>query len=151
MGIHIKMEYTFLHHLLVKMLKMGFKAMLGEANAEIDTVSVEQAREYVGDKNILFVDVRETQEVESSGGLPGSVHVPRGLLEFIADPESPMHKSELSSGRQLVLYCASGGRSALAAKTLQDMGLSDVCHIAGGFTAWVDIGGPTTVAEESGD
>ena len=133
------------------MLKMGFKAMLGEANAEIDTVSVEQAREYVGDKNILFVDVRETQEVESSGGLPGSVHVPRGLLEFIADPESPMHKSELSSGRQLVLYCASGGRSALAAKTLQDMGLSDVCHIAGGFTAWVDIGGPTTVAEESGD
>ena len=130
---------------------MGFKAMLGEANAEIDTVSVEQAREYVGDENILFVDVRETQEVESSGGLPGSVHVPRGLLEFIADPESPMHKSELSSGRQLVLYCASGGRSAFAAKTLQDMGLSDVCHIAGGFTAWVDIGGPTTVAEESGD
>ena len=133
------------------MLKMGFKAMLGEANAEIDTVSVEQAREYVGDENILFVDVRETQEVESSGGLPGSVHVPRGLLEFIADPESPMHKSELSSGRQLVLYCASGGRSALAAKTLQDMGLSNVCHIAGGFTAWVDIGGPTTVAEELGD
>ena len=133
------------------MLKKGFKAMLGEANAQIETVSAEKAREYVGDKNILFVDVRETQEVESSGGLPGSVHVPRGLLEFIADPESPMHKSELSSGRQLVLYCASGGRSALAAKTLQDMGLSDVCHIAGGFTAWVDIGGPTTVAEESGD
>ena len=133
------------------MLKMGFKAMLGKANAEIDTVSAEKAREYVGDENILFVDVRETQEVDSSGGLPGSVHVPRGLLEFIADPESPMHKSELSSGRQLVLYCASGGRSALAAKTLQDMGLSNICHIAGGFTAWVDIGGPTTVAEESGD
>ena len=131
------------------MLKMGFKAMLGEANAEIDTVSAEKAREYVGDENILFVDVRETQEVENSGGLPGSVHVPRGLLEFIADPESPMHKSELSSGRQLVLYCASGGRSALAAKTLQDMGFSNICHIAGGFTAWVDIGGPTTVAEES--
>ncbi len=133
------------------MLKMGFKEMMGEASAQIETVSAEKAREYVGDENILFVDVRETQEVESSGGLPGSVHVPRGLLEFIADPESPMHKSELSSGRQLVLYCASGGRSALAAKTLQDMGLSDVCHIAGGFTAWVDIGGPTTVAEESGD
>lgn len=133
------------------MLKMGFKAMLGKANAEIDTVSAEKAREYVGDENILFVDVRETQEVDSSGGLPGSVHVPRGLLEFIADPESPMHKSELSSGRQLVLYCASGGRSALAAKTLQDMGLSNICHIAGGFAAWVDIGGPTTVAEESGD
>ena len=132
------------------MLKMGFKAMLGKANAEIDTVSAEKAREYVGDENILFVDVRETQEVENSGGLPGSVHVPRGLLEFIADPESPMHKSELSSGRQLVLYCASGGRSALAAKTLQDMGLPNICHIAGGFTAWVDIGGPTTVAEESG-
>ena len=126
------------------MLKMGFKAMLGEANAQIDTVSAEKAREYVGDENILFVDVRETQEVESSGRLPGSVHVPRGLLEFIADPDSPMHKAELSSGKQLVLYCASGGRSALAAKTLQDMGLPNVCHIAGGFTAWVDIDGPTT-------
>ena len=126
------------------MLKMGFKALLGEANVEITTISAEEATGYIGNDDIQFVDVRETQEIENSGGLPGHVHVPRGLLEFIADPESPMHKTELSSGKRLVLYCASGGRSALASKTLQDMGFSDVCHIAGGFTAWLDLGGSTT-------
>ena len=129
------------------MLKMGFKAMLGKANAEIDTVTALSAKDYIGDDGVLFVDVRETQEVESSGGLPGHVHVPRGLLEFLAYPDSPMHKAELSSGKRLILYCASGGRSALAAKTLQDMGFTDICHIGGGFTAWVEIGGPTTVVK----
>ncbi|HUI18781.1 MAG TPA: rhodanese-like domain-containing protein, partial [Alphaproteobacteria bacterium] len=65
-----------------------------------------------------------------------------GFLEFIADPESPMHKPALSSGRRLILYCASGGRSALAAKTLRDMGIAQVCHMAGGFGGWVQSGGP---------
>ena len=131
-----------------KMLKMGFKAMLGQANTEIETVSAKEAANFLDDRSVQFVDVRETQEVENTGGLPGYVHVPRGLLEFIADPESPMHKAELSSGKRLVLYCASGGRSALAAKTLQDMGLSNICHIAGGFAAWLDVGGPTTPNKE---
>ena len=125
------------------MLKMGFKALLGRANTEIETISVDDAKEHLASKDVLFIDVRETQEVQSTGGLPGHVHVPRGFLEFIADPESPMHKPELSSGKRLVLYCASGGRSALAAKTLQDMGIAGVCHIAGGYTAWVESGGPT--------
>ena len=125
------------------MLKMGFKALLGQANAEIDTISTEEAKRHVGSEDILFVDVRETQEVQNTGGIPGHLHVPRGFLEFIADPDSPMHKTALSSGKRLVLYCASGGRSALAAKTLQDMGVNNVCHIAGGYTAWVESGGPS--------
>mgnify|MGYP001191187086 FL=1 len=125
------------------MLKMGFKALLGQANAEIDTISIEEAKCHVGAEDILFVDVRETQEVQNTGGIPGHVHVPRGFLEFIADPDSPMHKIALSSGKRLVLYCASGGRSALAAKTLQDMGVNNVCHISGGYTAWVESGGPS--------
>ncbi len=125
------------------MLKMGFKALLGQANAEIDTISIEEAKRQVGAEDTLFVDVRETQEVQNTGGIPGHVHVPRGFLEFIADPDSPMHKTALSSGKRLVLYCASGGRSALAAKTLQDMGVNNVCHISGGYTAWVESGGPS--------
>jgi len=125
------------------MLKMGFKALLGRANTEIETISVDDAKDHLASKDVLFIDVRETQEVQNTGGLPGHVHVPRGFLEFIADPESPMHKAELSSGKRLVLYCASGGRSALATKTLQDMGIADVSHIAGGYTAWVESGGPT--------
>ena len=123
------------------MLKRGFKALLGQANTEIETVSVEDAKTLVNSEDVLFVDVRETQEVQNTGGLPGHVHVPRGLLEFLVDPESPMHKPELSSGKRLVVYCASGGRSVLAAKTLQDMGVENVCHIAGGFTAWIEAGG----------
>ena len=123
------------------MLKRGFKALLGQANTEIETVSVEDAKTFIDSEGVLFVDVRETQEVQNTGGLPGHVHVPRGLLEFLVDPESPMHKPELSSGKRLVVYCASGGRSALAAKTLQDMGVENVCHIAGGFTAWIEAGG----------
>ena len=128
------------------MLKMGFKALLGQANTEIETISVDDAKRHLDSANVLFIDVRETHEVQSTGGLPGHVHVPRGFLEFVADPESPMHKTELSSGKRLVLYCASGGRSALAAKTLQDMGVDNVCHIAGGYTAWVESGGPVNTA-----
>ena len=91
-------------------MKRGFKALLGQANTEIETISVEDAKALVESQDVLFVDVRETLEVQNTGGLPGHIHVPRGLLEFLIDPESPMHKPELSSGRRLVLYCASGGR-----------------------------------------
>ncbi|HIC70535.1 MAG TPA: rhodanese-like domain-containing protein [Alphaproteobacteria bacterium] len=129
------------------MLKMGFEALLGQANTEIQTISVDDAKRHLESGDVLFIDVRETQEVQNTGGLPGHVHAPRGFLEFIADPESPMHKTELSSGKRLVLYCASGGRSALAAKTLQDMGVNNVCHMAGGYTAWVESGGPVNTAE----
>ena len=125
------------------MVTRGFRQMLAEANAMIETISVPDAQALVGDPDVVFVDVRETVERQTSGGIKGSVHAPRGFLEIIADPESPMHIDSLASGQRLVLYCGSGGRSALAAKTLMDMGLEKVCHIAGGYGAWVEAGGPT--------
>jgi rhodanese-related sulfurtransferase len=123
-------------------LRKGFKQMLAEANAVIETVDVKHALGLINDPNVQFVDIRDGAEVANTGMLPGAVHAPRGMLEFIADPESPMHKKELSSGKRLVLYCASGGRSTLATKTLMDMGLANACHIAGGFSAWSAAGGP---------
>lgn len=125
------------------MVTRGFKQMLAEANAVIETISVADAQALVGNADVVFVDVRETVERQASGGIKDSVHVPRGFLEIIADPETPMHIDSLASGKRLVLYCGSGGRSALAAKTLIDMGLENVCHIAGGYGAWVEAGGPT--------
>ncbi len=116
--------------------------MIGEALAEIAGVSVDDALALAGGEDALFVDVRERAE-QSAGAIAGAVAAPRGFLEFIADPASPMHNPALSSGKRLVVYCASGGRSALAAKTLQDMGYADVANLTGGFQAWSEAGGPT--------
>jgi rhodanese-related sulfurtransferase len=90
-------------------------------------------------------DVREATEREATGAVKGAVHAPRGLLELHADadPESTLHLKAFSSGKRLVVYCGSGGRSALAAKTLKDMGIEKVASLAGGFPAWQQAGGPT--------
>ena len=125
-----------------KPLRKGFKQMLAEANAVIETIDVQHALKLVDDPSVQFVDIRDGAEIAASGMLPGAVQASRGMLEFLADPESPIHKKELSSSKKLVLYCASGGRSTLATKTLYDMGLTNACHIAGGFTAWNAAGGP---------
>lgn len=122
-------------------LKHGFKQMIAEANAAIETVSVQDALGLVDADGYAFIDVREGEE-RTQGTIPGSSHAPRGFLEFRADPESPMHDPVFSGGDRLVLFCASGGRSALAAKTLVDMGFEDVCHVAGGMAAWEEAGGP---------
>mgnify|MGYP001378753547 CR=1 FL=1 len=118
------------------MLKHGFKAMLAEANAVIETVSVQDLPYHLEDPDVVLVDVRETVERDREGQIPGSIHVPRGLLEFQADPESPVHVSEMQPERRLIVYCGTGGRSALAAKTLLDMGFADVASLAGGYEAW---------------
>jgi rhodanese-related sulfurtransferase len=123
------------------MLRKGFKQLLAEANGAVEQVSVEEARKLRDAPDVVFVDARESQEY-AKGHIPGAVHVPRGFLEFIADPESPMHKSELSAGKRILVYCASGGRSTLAAKTLKDMGIENVSNLVGGFGAWVQSGGP---------
>jgi rhodanese-related sulfurtransferase len=120
----------------------GFRKMIAEANAVIDTVSVHDALSLAGESDVVMVDIRETVEIQKSGTIPGAIHAPRGFLEFIADPEGPMHNPALAGDKRIVLYCASGGRSALAAKTLRDMGLSRVAHMAGGFAAWREAGGP---------
>ncbi len=118
------------------MLKRGFKAMLAEANAVIETVSVQDLPYHLEDADVVLVDVRDTVERERDGVIPASIHVPRGLLEFQADPESPVHVSEMQPNRRIILYCGTGGRSALAAKTLLDMGYPDVASLAGGYEAW---------------
>ena len=123
------------------MARRGLNEMLAEANAVIETVSVADAFDVADDDDVVFVDVRETAERQAGGGIPGSVHAPRGFLEFYADPESPMHVPELAGGKRLIVYCASGGRSTLAAKTLTDMGIENVCNLAGGFAAWIEAGG----------
>lgn len=117
------------------------RSMLAEANAVIDTISVQDALPLTADPSVLLVDVREGAERAASGTIAGSVHVPRGFLEFIADPAGPMHNARLAQAKRLVLFCASGGRSTLAAKTLQDMGYGGVAHIAGGFAAWKEAHG----------
>ena len=123
------------------MARRGLDEMLAEANAVIETVSVEDAFDVADDDDVVFVDVRETAERQASGGISGSVHAPRGFLEFHADPESPMHAPALAGGKRLILYCGSGSRSILAAKTLTDMGIENVCNLAGGFAGWQEAGG----------
>ena len=118
------------------MLKRGFKEMLAEANAVIETVSVQDLPYHLDNPDVVLVDVRETVELDREGAIPGAVHVPRGLLEFQADPDSPIHNDALNPESRLILYCGTGGRSALAAKTLIDMGYSDVASLAGGYAAW---------------
>ena len=120
----------------------GFKDMLAEANAGIETISVQEAIALHGRDDHVFLDVRESQE-QKMGIIAGAVRAPRGFLEFHADDTSPMHNPGIERKKMLVLYCASGGRSALAAKTLMDMGFSYVCHIAGGYDAWNEAGGET--------
>ncbi len=109
--------------------------MVAQANAEIDTMSIEAARDLAGADNVLILDVREEAEV-AKGKIPGALHVSRGLLEFIADSNSPMHNPSLTPDKHVVVVCASGGRSALAGKTLKDMGFQQVTNMLGGMNAW---------------
>ncbi len=118
-------------------MKKGYKQLIAEACAEIETWPLERAVAAVGRPDVVFVDIREPDELARDGTLPGAERMPRGMLEFYADPESPYHKPVLASGKTLVLYCATAGRSALAAKALKDMGVTNVAHLAGGFKAWV--------------
>lgn len=120
----------------------GAMQLVGEAQAGIDNVSVGQALALAEGGDAVFIDVRERAE-HAAGAIAGARSVPRGFLEFIADPASPTHDPALSSGRTLVVYCASGGRSALATKTLRDMGIANAVNLLGGFQAWSEAGGPT--------
>ena len=110
------------------------KQLVSEANGQIETLAADEAIKLMDDAKVVFVDLREPAEV-AKGSLQGAVHVPRGLLEFQIDPQSPSHNPKLGGSKKLVLYCGSGGRSALGAKALKDMGFTNVAHVAGGFPA----------------
>ena len=123
-------------------IRKGFKQLVAEAHAQVETLSTEQALAAVDSDDLVFVDIRDLPELERDGKIPGATHASRGMLEFVADPESPYHKDVFTAGKKLLLYCASGGRSALAAQRLQEMGFSNVAHIAGGIKAWKELNGP---------
>ena len=116
------------------------QGMLAEANADVPRISPEDAKKLVGRPDVVFLDVREPPEVAASGKVPGAMAIPRGLIEFRADPASPLHEAALKNAKTIVAYCASGGRSALVGKTLKDMGYTDVQNL-GGFKGWLDAGG----------
>ena len=116
------------------------KQMMEAANAAVPRVTLEQAREMIAKGNTLVVDVRDAPEVEKSGKVAGAVHVSRGMLEFRADPESPYHDKNFAKDKTVIVYCASGGRSALSGKTLKDMGYEKVYNL-GGFKDWAENGG----------
>ncbi len=123
-------------------MKKGYKQLLADASAKIHSLDTAEALKLIEDPKTVFVDVRDVRELEREGMVPGAFHAPRGMLEFWVDPESPYHKPVFSPDNRLVLYCQSGWRSALAAATLMDMGLTNVSDIKGGFSAWKEAGGP---------
>jgi len=125
-------------------LAKGCKQLVADAMTKVRTLTLDEAKARLGSDDVLFVDIREARELEREGMIPGAFHAPRGMLEFWVDPESPYFKDALGGGKDLVLYCQSAWRSSLAAATLQDMGLTRVCHIAGGFKAWKAAGLPTS-------
>jgi len=116
------------------------KQMMEAANAAVPKITPAQARDMISKGNTLVVDVRDAPEVEKSGRIAGAVNVSRGMLEFRADPESPYHDKNFSRDKTVILYCASGGRSALSGKVLKDMGYPNVYNV-GGFKDWADSGG----------
>ena len=125
----------------------GVRQLVAEADAAVETVAVADAleRQRAG---ALIVDLRDIRERARDGFIPGSYHAPRGMIEFWVDPESPYYKDVFGSGREFIFHCASGWRSALATKAVQDMGLAPVSHIGGGFGAWKKADAPVTKSDD---
>ena len=123
------------------------QSMIDEAMALITTHPVAAAQALFGQPGVLFVDLRDPREQAREGGIPGAFHAPRGMLAFWVDPASPYHKPALNQpDTRYVLFCAGGWRSALAARTMQEMGVAQVAHIEGGFGAWRAAGAPVAEA-----
>jgi rhodanese-related sulfurtransferase len=112
------------------------KMLVAEAKQQTNSISPADAHDRQQAGDAILIDIRDIRELQRDGRIEGAFHAPRGMLEFWADPDSPYHKKIFATERELVLFCASSWRSALAAKTLQDMGLSNIRDMDGGFTAW---------------
>ncbi|MGI9322742.1 MAG: rhodanese-like domain-containing protein [Pseudomonadales bacterium] len=128
-------------------MKKGYKALVAEADEVVEAISIEDGEALRGKEDVVFVDIRDVRELWREGKLPGAVHAPRGMLEFWVDPDSPYHREVFAEDKRFVFYCAAGWRSALAAKSMQEMGLPKVCHMTGGFTAWKEAGLPVEDVE----
>jgi rhodanese-related sulfurtransferase len=126
----------------------GFRALVDEAMAQVTTYSVAEVQARLADPAVQIVDIRDIREL-AEGTVVGSFHAPRGMLEFWVDPESPYHKKIFANeAKEFILFCGAGWRSALATKALQDMGMTNVAHIDGGWAEWVKQGAPTETLEE---
>ncbi len=122
-------------------MNASVKTMMEAANAAVPRITPAQAKELMAKGNTLVVDVRDAPEVEKGGKVAGAVHVSRGMLEFRADAETPYHDKNFTKDKTIIVYCASGGRSALSGKVLKDMGYPQVYNL-GAFKDWVETGGP---------
>ncbi len=116
--------------------------LVKEAKQQIENLSPDQVNEELSKGNVTLIDIRESEELKQNGRIASSVHAPRGMLEFYADPSLPYHKPEFDKNKKIILHCASGGRSALAAATLKQMGYKKIAHLDGGIKAWKDSGKP---------
>ena len=123
-------------------ITLGYRALIEQAEREIETLSLDRAIALHGDPNVVLVDIRDIRELQRDGRVPGAFHCPRGMLEFWIDPESPYHKPVFAEDKKFVFFCGGGLRSALAAEIAQRMGLKPVAHVQGGFAAWKQAGGP---------
>jgi len=118
--------------------------LVAAAKAQIENLDPDAVEAELASGDAVLVDVREADELEATGRIPGSVHIPRGMLEFRADPTSPYHQEPLDPSARVILHCASGGRSALAAAALKDMGYDRIAHLDGGMKAWKEAGKPVS-------
>ena len=126
----------------------GFRALVDEAMAQVKTYSVTEVKAKISEPTVQIVDIRDVRELDG-GTVPGAFHAPRGMLEFWVDPASPYYKPVFGDeAKEFILFCGAGWRSALAAKTLQDMGMRNVAHIDGGYAEWLKQGAPTETMEE---
>jgi len=126
----------------------GFRALVDEAMAQVTTYSVDQVQARLNDPAMQIVDIRDIRELDQ-GTVVGAFHAPRGMLEFWVDPESPYFKKMFADeSREFILFCGAGWRSALATKALQDMGMTNVAHIDGGYAEWLKQGAPTETLEQ---
>ena len=123
-------------------MKKTCEALVKEAEGLIETLAIDAAKALHGRDDVAFIDIRDVRELWREGKIAGAHHAPRGMLEFWVDPASPYHRELFAENKRFVFYCASGWRSALATRAMQEMGLGPVCHIDGGFTAWKEAGLP---------
>ncbi|MEI8028961.1 MAG: rhodanese-like domain-containing protein [Comamonadaceae bacterium] len=126
----------------------GYQQLVAEAMAEVKTYSVAEVLARLHDPSVRIVDIRDVRELVD-GTVVGAFHAPRGMLEFWVDPASPYHKPLFADEtKEFILFCGAGWRSALAAKALQDMGMTNVAHIDGGYAGWVKAGAPTETLDQ---
>jgi len=118
------------------------KDLVAQANAKIQTISLAEAEGLLSSSKHVFVDLRDIRELQKTGKIPNAFSCPRGMLEFWIDPQSPYHKEIFNQDKTYIFYCASAWRSALSTLTAQEMGLTPVCHLEGGFSAWQKAGLP---------